>query len=125
MVFLSHGVVASGRIHHKPKKQLEKRRLTKLRENIPLLNKVGKLLREREIKRKVFIYGFAIYYIWLSVQNVVGKLKDMKKDGIVAHTAGQSYSLIALSATNNLRRCGVTAPTVGNPNRKIKVFPFG
>ena len=48
----------------------------------------------------------------------------MKKDGIVAHTAGQSYSLIALSATNNLRRCGVTAPTVGNPRRKIKVLPL-
>lgn len=49
----------------------------------------------------------------------------MKKDGIVAPTAGQSCSLIALSATKNLRRCGVTAPTVGNPRRKIKVFPLG
>jgi len=56
MVFLSHGVGDAGRILHKPKKQLGKRRLTKLRENIPLLNEVGKLLREREIKRKVFIY---------------------------------------------------------------------
>lgn len=56
MVFLSHGVGAAGRILHKPKKQLGKRRLTKLRENIPLLNEVAKLLREREIKRKVFIY---------------------------------------------------------------------
>jgi len=49
----------------------------------------------------------------------------MKKDGIVAHTVGQSCSLIALSATNNLRRCGVTARTVGNPNRKNKSFPIG
>jgi hypothetical protein len=56
---------------------------------------------------------------------VVGKLKDMKKDGSVAHTVEQSYSLIALTATNNLRQCGVTAHTVGNPNRKIKVLPFG
>jgi len=48
--------ISAGRILHKPKKQLGKRRLTKLRENIPLLNEVGKLLREREIKRKVFIY---------------------------------------------------------------------
>ena len=59
------------------------------------------------------------------MKNIMEQLRDMKKDGIVAHTAGQSYSLIALSATNNLRRCGVTAPTVGNPNRKINVFPFG
>ena len=56
---------------------------------------------------------------------MVGKLKDMKRDGSVAHTAGQGYSLIALSATNNLRRCGVTAHTAGNPRRKNKVLLVG
>jgi hypothetical protein len=79
----------------------------------------------KRAEKSIFIYGFAIYYIWSSVQNVVGKLRDMKKDGSVAHTAGQNYSLIALTATKNSRRCGVTAPTVATQRRKIKVFPIG
>ncbi len=54
---------------------------------------------------------------------MVGKLKDMKKDGIVAHTAGQRYSLIALTAIKNLRRCGVTAHTAATQRRKNKVLP--
>jgi hypothetical protein len=44
----------------------------------------------------------------------------MKRDGSVARTAGQDYSLIVRSATSGLSKCGVTAPTVGNPHRKNK-----
>jgi hypothetical protein len=51
---------------------------------------------------------------------VVGKLKDMKKDGSVAHTAGHAYSLTALSATSSLSKNGVTAPTVATQRRKRK-----
>lgn len=46
MAFLSFGVIAAGRIHYKPKKPLSERRIADLRANIPLLNKVGKLLRD-------------------------------------------------------------------------------
>ncbi len=68
MVFLSHGVVAAGRIHHKPKKQFGKRRLKRLREKIPLLNKVGKLLREEPtpggrvmaMKKHVYLDGINV-----------------------------------------------------------------
>lgn len=45
MVFLSYGVVAAGRLR-KPKKRLGKSAIAHLKENISLLNKVGKLLRE-------------------------------------------------------------------------------
>jgi len=61
MVFLSHDVVAAGRLCKKPKKRLGKKAIALLRENILLLNKVGKLLREeptlgRAIAMKEFIF---------------------------------------------------------------------
>jgi len=46
LVFLSFGVVAAGRIIHKPTKPLGKKRIAKLRKNINLLNRIGKLLRD-------------------------------------------------------------------------------
>ena len=46
MVFLSFGVVAAGRVLHKPTKPLGKKRIAGLRKNINLLNRIGKLLRE-------------------------------------------------------------------------------
>ncbi len=45
MAFLSYGVIAAGRIIHKPTKPLGKRRIARLMANIGLLNRVGKLLR--------------------------------------------------------------------------------
>jgi hypothetical protein len=61
MVFLSHGVVAAGRLSKKTKKRLGKRAITHLKENISLLNKVGKLLKEdptlgRAIAMKEYIF---------------------------------------------------------------------
>ncbi|ODS36458.1 hypothetical protein BEH94_01160 [Candidatus Altiarchaeales archaeon WOR_SM1_SCG] len=60
LVFLTRGVVAAGRICKKLKK-LKKSEINKLRENIPLLNKIGKLLRDdpslgRAISMKKHIY---------------------------------------------------------------------
>ena len=46
MVFLSYGVVAAGRLSKKPKKRLGKKAIANLKENIMVLNKVGKLLSE-------------------------------------------------------------------------------
>ncbi len=61
MVFLSYGVVAAGRLSKKPKKRLGKKAIAHLKENIPLLNKVGKLLGEeptlgRAIAMKEYIF---------------------------------------------------------------------
>ena len=41
MAFLSYGVIAAGRVIHKPTKPLGKRRIVKLMANIGLLNRVG------------------------------------------------------------------------------------
>ena len=46
MVFLSHVVVAAGRICHEPKEKLTECKINELKENISLLNKIGKLLRD-------------------------------------------------------------------------------
>jgi hypothetical protein len=46
MVFLSHGVVTAGRILGNPKMNLGRGRIKRLKGNIPLLNKISKLLRD-------------------------------------------------------------------------------
>jgi hypothetical protein len=71
---LSHGVVAAGRIHHKPKKQLGKRRLKRLRENIPLLNKVGKLLREEPTLERVMAMKKHVYVDGINIRQLVEDL---------------------------------------------------
>ena len=55
---------------------------------------------------------------------MVGKLKDMKKDGSVAPTVGHAYSLTALSATGGLSKNGASAHTVAIPHRKRKLSIF-
>ncbi|CAG0967229.1 MAG: hypothetical protein OIN86_05925 [Candidatus Methanoperedens sp.] len=74
MVFLSHGVVAAGRIHHKPEKQLGKSRLKRLRKNIPLLNKVGKLLREEPTLGRVMAMKKHVYVEGVNVRQLVEDL---------------------------------------------------
>ncbi|CEG12472.1 hypothetical protein MSIBF_A2330004 [groundwater metagenome] len=46
MVLAGYGVTAAGRICHEPKRNLGERKIKILKENIPLSNKVGKLLRK-------------------------------------------------------------------------------
>jgi hypothetical protein len=74
MVFLSHGVVAAGRIHHKPEKQLGKSRLKRLRKNILLLNKVGKLLREEPTLGRVMAMKRHVYVEGINVRQLVEDL---------------------------------------------------
>ena len=74
MVFLSHGVVAAGRIHHKPEMQLGKSRLKRLRKNIPLLNKVGKLLREEPTLGRVMAMKKHVFVEEINVRKLVEDL---------------------------------------------------
>lgn len=74
MVFLSHDVVAAGRLCKKPKKLLGKKAIARLRENILLLNKVGKLLREEPtLGRAIAMKG----YIFVDGVNVRGLIDDL------------------------------------------------
>jgi hypothetical protein len=74
MVFLSHGIVAAGRIHHKPRKQLGKKRIKRLKENITLLSKVGMLLREEPTLGRVIAMKKHVYVDGINVCQLVEDL---------------------------------------------------
>lgn len=74
MAYLSHGVIAAGRLYHEPKKNLGARRIRKLRKNIVLLNKIGKLLREEPALGRVMAMRKHIYVDGVNVRKLVEDL---------------------------------------------------
>ncbi len=79
MVFLSFGVVAAGRIIHKPAKPLGMKRIARLRKNINLLNRIGKLLREEPTLGRIIASRRHIYV------NGVNVRKFMEDMGYLIH----------------------------------------
>jgi hypothetical protein len=71
MAFLSYGVIAAGRIIHKPTKPLGKRRIVRLMTNISLLNRVGKLLREEPTLGRVMACRKHVYVDGVNVRGLV------------------------------------------------------
>jgi len=71
MVFLSYGVVAAGRIYHRPAKPLGKRRIARLRKNINLLNRIGKLLSDEPTLGRVMASRKHIYVDGINVRRLV------------------------------------------------------
>jgi hypothetical protein len=71
MAFLSYGVIAAGRVIHKPTKPLGKRRIVKLMANIGLLNRVGKLLREEPTLGRVMACRKHVYVEGVNVRRLV------------------------------------------------------
>ncbi len=71
MVFLSFGVVAAGRIIHKPTKPLGKKRIARLRKNISLLNHIGKLLREEPTLGRVIASRKHVYVDGVNVRKLI------------------------------------------------------
>ncbi len=74
MAYLSHGVIAAGRIYHEPRKKLGARKIRKLRKNIALLNKIGKLLGEEPALGRVMAMRKHIYVDGLNVRKMVEDL---------------------------------------------------
>ncbi len=74
MAYLSHGIIAAGRIYHEPRKKLGARRIRMLRKNITLLNKIGKLLREEPALGRVMAMRKHIYVDGLNVRKMVEDL---------------------------------------------------
>lgn len=74
MAYLSHGVIAAGRLYHEPRKKLGARKIRKLRKNIALLNKIGKLLREEPALGRVMAMRKHIYVDGLNVRKMVEDL---------------------------------------------------
>ncbi len=87
MAYLSHSVIAAGRLYHKPKKDLGIRKIRKLRNNIILLNKIGKLLREEPALGRVMAMRKHIYVNGLNVRKMVEDLgylilKNVSQTGV-------------------------------------------
>ncbi len=71
MAFLSYGVIAAGRIVHKPTKPLGKKRIAMLMANIGLLNRVGRLLREEPTLGRVMASRKHVYVDGVNVRRLV------------------------------------------------------
>ena len=74
MVFLSHCIVAAGRIIGKTKMNLGRGRIRRLKQNIHLLNKIGKLLRDEPTLGRVMASKKHIYVDGLNVRKIVEDL---------------------------------------------------
>ncbi len=71
MAFLSYGVIAAGRIIHKPTKPLGKKRIARLMGNIGLINRVGKLLREEPTLGRIMACRRHVYVDGVNVRRLV------------------------------------------------------
>ncbi|WP_143311635.1 hypothetical protein, partial [Candidatus Methanoperedens nitratireducens] len=71
MVYLSFGVVAAGRILHKSTKPLGKKRINRLRKNISILNRIGKLLREEPTLGRIIASKKHVYVDGVNVRKLI------------------------------------------------------
>jgi hypothetical protein len=76
MVFLSFGVVAAGRIIHKPTKPLGKQKIARLRKNINLLNRIGKLLRDEPTLGRIIASKKHVYVDGVNVRKLLEPVLD-------------------------------------------------
>jgi hypothetical protein len=74
MAYLSHGVIAAGRFHYGLDKNLGQKKLSKLKRNIVLLNKIGKLLRMEPALGRVFAMKKHIYVDGLNIRKMTEDL---------------------------------------------------
>ncbi len=87
MAYLSHGVIAAGRFHYDLNKSLGQKKLSKLKRNIILLNKVGKLLKTEPTLGRVIAMRKHIYVNGLNVRKMVEDigyliLKNVSRTGM-------------------------------------------
>lgn len=71
MAFLGHGVIAGGRVHYELKRNLEEGSIKRLKQNIELLNKVGKILKDEPELGRVMAMRKHIYVDNLNVRKMV------------------------------------------------------
>jgi hypothetical protein len=74
MVFLSHGVIAAGRFKTETTKNLDEGSILRLKKNILLLNKVGKLLKDEPELGRVFAMKKYVYVDNIDVRKMVEDL---------------------------------------------------
>jgi hypothetical protein len=87
MAFLGHGIIAGGRLHYEPNRNLGEASIKRLKQNIKLLNKVGKLLKDEPELGRVMAMRKHIYVENLNVRKMVEDfgyliLKNVYKMGL-------------------------------------------
>jgi hypothetical protein len=104
MAFLSHGVIAGGRIHYEPTWNLEEGAISRLRNNVILLNQVGKLLRDEPELGRVMAMQKNIYVDKLNVRKMVDDFGYL----ILKHVSKMGFPIDdicnAVERSNNLKK---------------------
>jgi len=104
MAYLSHGVIAAGRFHYDLNKSLGKKRLSKLKRNIVLLNKVGKLLKNEPALGRVIAMRKHIYVDGLNVRKMIEDLgylilKNVSRTGMRSNHLKKKARIVEGSRT--------------------------
>ncbi len=104
MVFLSHGVVAAGRICHEPKKDLEKHKIRKLIENLHLLTKIGKMLRNEHSLGRVIAMKKHIYVDGVNISKLLEDLGYLILQNVSKVEIPVDTICLAVERSNNLKK---------------------
>jgi hypothetical protein len=104
MAFLSHGVIAGGRIQYRRTWNLEEGAISRLKNNIMLLNKVGKLLRDEPELGRVMAMQKHVYVSKLNVRKLVDDFGNL----ILRNVSRMAFPIDdicnAVERSNNLKK---------------------
>ncbi len=104
MVFLSHGVVAAGRICHEPKEKLTECKINELKSNISLLNKISKLLRDEPSLGRVMATKRYINIDGINVCKLVEDLGYLILQNVSNADIDVDRICLAVERSNNLKK---------------------
>ncbi|MDO9098476.1 MAG: hypothetical protein Q7U60_10190 [Candidatus Methanoperedens sp.] len=104
MAFLSHGVIAGGRLHYETTLNLEDGSISRLKDNIVLLNQIGKLLKNEPELGRVLAMRKNVYVGKLNVRKMVEEfgyliLKNVSQKGFPIDNICN-----AVERSNNLKK---------------------
>ena len=104
MVYLALGIIEAGRIHHKPARNLSAKSVRNLRENIDLLNRVGKLLREEPTLGREFARKKHIFVDGVNVRKLVEDLGHLVLHNVCKMGVPIDNVCLAVERSNYLKR---------------------
>ena len=104
MAYLALGIIEAGRIHHKPARNLSAKSVRNLRENIDLLNRVGKLLREEPTLGREFARKKHIFVDGVNVRKLVEDLGHLVLHNVCKMGVPIDNVCLAVERSNYLKR---------------------
>lgn len=104
MVYLALGIIEAGRVHHKPATALSAKSVKNLRENIDLVNRVGKLLREEPTLGREFARKKHIFVDGVNVRKLVEDLGHLVLHNVCKMDVPIDSVCLAVERSNYLKR---------------------